>query len=118
LPSNEALNDTSVLPDEAMFAKLLKGPPRKVLLLSAFVILAVVALGGRYFAGRQGLGPFAQQEVMHIASRKAEALLDTPDCAKYRARLLAAGQDQRGTTLDQLNDIYAEAKQNGCEKRP
>ena len=109
-------NDTSVLPDEAMFAKLLKGPPRKVLLLFAFVILAIVALGGRYFAGRQG--PLAQQEVMHIASRKAEALLDTSDCVKYRARLLAAGQGQGGATLDELNDIYAEAKRNGCQKHP
>jgi hypothetical protein len=101
-----------------MFAKLLKGPPRKVLLLSAFVILAVVALGGRYLTGRRGLEPLAQQEVMQIASKKAEALLNTSECAKYRARLLAAGQGQGGTTLDQLNEIYAEAKQNGCEKRP
>jgi hypothetical protein len=103
-----------------MFAKLLKGPPRKVLLLFAFVILAAVAFGGRYFASHPGLGSLAHQDAMRIASRKAEGLLDTPECAKYRVRLLEVGQrpPSAGKTLDELNQIYDEAKQHGCGKRP
>jgi hypothetical protein len=108
-----------VLKDGAMFAKLLKGPPRKVLLLFAFVILAAVAFGGRYLAGRPGLDSLAHQDAVRIASQKAEGLLDTPECAKYRVRLLEAGQRTRsaGKTLDGLNQIYDEARQHGCEKR-
>jgi hypothetical protein len=109
-----------VLEDEAMLARLLKGPPRKVLLLFAFVILAAVAFGGRYFTGRWGLEPLAHQDAMRSASKKAEGLLDTPECAKYRVRLLEAGQRKPsgGKTLDELNQIHDEAKQHGCAKRP
>jgi hypothetical protein len=103
-----------------MFAKLLRGPPRKVLLLFAFVTLAAVAFGGRYFAGRSGLEPLAHQDARRIASKKAEGLLDTPECAKYRLRLLEAGQrtPSAGTTLDELNQIHDQARRHGCEKQP
>ena len=101
-----------------MFAKLLRGPPRKVLLVSAFVILAAVAFGGRYVAGHRDSSPLPIKDAARTASRKAEGLMDTPECAKYRARLLDAGQRTPSAekTLDELNRIYDEARQHGCEK--
>lgn len=95
-------------------------PNRMIFAAIGFVALFVLnKTDALTWVGNQALSPLAPgKDDMPYAHRMADMLIDTPDCARFKQAILAAGKGPplSGATKTNIINAYEAGKKNGCRK--